>query len=414
MLLKLAFKSLNDRRSSVMLTILSLAIGMFMLISFSFIKEQVKNSFTKTISGIDLIVGAKTSEINLLLYSVFQIGAPANNIDWEHFEALNENPMVDWVIPISLGDSHKGFRVIGTSEQYFKHYKYGKHRGLELDSGDWFNSYFGVVLGHDVAANLNYTEGDRLTLSHGVTSSSFTQHDEAPFEVQGVLKKTGTPVDKSLFVSLIGLEAVHLNWPRDPLKHEQLMLYIRANGLPIKSITTAFIGLMSKSSTFVMQRTINDNNDAGLMAVLPGVALAQIWRMSSTFENVLMLVGFLVLISTLIGLVTMLVSSLQSRKKELALLRIIGASPLYCMCFVQLEAMVVLIIAFLSACLCCLLGMYLFADLLGIKYGLFIEISDFFNFDLLLILSAVFVLALIFISIPSMLFYKQSIHKSVN
>ncbi len=414
MLFNLAIKSLVDRKSSVILTVLSISMGIFMLISFSFIKDQVKYSFTKTVSGIDLIVGAKTSEINLLLYSVFQIGAPANNIAWDQFVALKEESIVQWAIPVSLGDSHQGFRVIGTNDDYINHYKYGNKQSLKLNTGSWFDDSFGVVLGFEVAQKLNYVVGDILTLSHGVSKTSFTQHDEAPFKVSGILKQTGTPVDQSLFVSLAGLEAVHLNWPKDKTKQQQLVDYIKTNGLPAKSITAIFIGLKNKSSTFILQRKINEAKGAGMMAVLPGVALAQVWQMSAIFEKMLLLVGLLVLISTLIGLVTMLISSLQSRKKELALLRIIGASPIYCFFLIQIESFFMLVLSICLACFSCWLILYLTEDWLGITYGLFIELSELFSTGLFTILGVVFLTSLVLVSIPSLMFYRQSILKNLN
>jgi len=414
MLFKLAIKSLIDRKSSVMLTVISISIGIFMLISFSFIKDQVKHSFTQTVSGIDLIVGAKTSEVNLLLYSVFQIGAPANNVEWDSFVALKEDPVVKWAIPISLGDSHQGFRVLGTTDEYFEYYKFGNKRSLQLSSGAWFTDSFGVVLGSEVAQKLKYVEGDLLTLSHGVSQKSFQKHDEAPFTVAGTLQKTGTPVDQSLFVSLSGLEAVHLNWPQNTKEQQQLINYIKTNELPPKSITAMFVGLKNKSSTFVLQRKVNENKDAAMMAVLPGVALAQVWRMSSIFEKMLLLIGLLVLISTMIGLVTMLVSSLQSRKKELALLRIIGASPLYCFFLIQIESFFMLLLSIVLACFSCWFILFTLGDWLGIKYGLFIDLSQFFTFELLMIIGVVFITAIALISIPSVMFYRQSILKNLN
>ncbi len=414
MLLKLAIKSLVDRKSSVLLTVISISIGIFMLISFSFIKDQVKYSFTKTVSGLDLIVGAKTSDINLLLYSVFQIGSPANNIDWDQYISLKEDPVVQWTIPISLGDSHKGFRVLGTSDEYFKHYKYGNKKSLSLTNGVWFDDPFDVVLGSEVAQKLKYVEGDLLTLSHGVSRTSFQKHDEAPFKVKGIIKKTGTPVDQSLFVSLAGLEAVHLKWPKNKTEQQQLIDYIKLNGLLPKSITAVYVGLKNKSSTFVLQRKINELQGAGMMAVLPGVALAQVWRMSAIFEKMLMLIGLLVLISTMIGLVTMLVSSLQSRKKELALLRIIGASPLYCFLLIQIESFFMLLFSVFLACFFCWLILFLLDDWLGMNYGLFIDLSDFFTSELLMIIGIVFLTGITLISIPSIMFYKQSILKNLN
>ncbi len=414
MLYKLAFKSLSNRKSTVLLSIVSITMGIMMLIAFSFISGQVKSSFAKTVSGIDLIVGAKTSEVNLLLYAVFHMGAPADNIAWDTYQSIDNDQLTDWTIPISLGDSHLGFRVIGTNQNYFEHFRYGNHQPLSLDSGEWFDHPFEVVLGHEVASKSQYQINDLITLSHGVSHNSFTQHDQIQFKVSGILANTGTAVDQSLFVSLSGLEAIHLNWPKDEAAQQQLIDYIVENGLTPQSITAIFLALKSKSSTFVMQRRINQDKTAPLQAILPGVALAQIWRMSKTFEQVLWLVGVLVFVSTIIGLVNTLMASLQSRKKELALLRIIGASPFYCFLLIQLESFLMLLAAMLLAGVLCWLLFYLFSDWLGSQYGFFIELGAYVNSDLLLIFGAVLVTAVLLICIPAAMYYRQSILKNIN
>ena len=123
------------------------------------IRSQSKQSFNSTVSGVDLIVGARTGSLNLLLYSVFRLGSPTNNIDWETYQQISYNAKVAWSIPISLGDSHKGFRVMGTTTDYFKYFSYGKKRQLEFSRGKPFEHVFDVVLGAQVAKKLGYQLG---------------------------------------------------------------------------------------------------------------------------------------------------------------------------------------------------------------------------------------------------------------
>ncbi|MFK8010586.1 MAG: ABC transporter permease [Marinicellaceae bacterium] len=414
MLFKLARKSLYHRKSSVLLTIVSITIGIMLLIAMNFINNQVKSSFSKTVSGIDLIVGSKTSDINLLLYSVFHMGSPANNIDWESYNFIKDNELVKSSIPISLGDSHRGFRVVGTNQQYHDHFKFGNNQNLEMSSGHWFSQPFEIVIGKDIADKLQYKLNDLITLSHGVSQSSFTNHDHFQFKISGIINKTGTPVDQTLFVSLSGLEAVHLNWPKDKTEQTQLIEYIMNNGLIPHSITAIYLTLENKSSTFVFQNMLNKNEDSSIKAILPGVALAKIWNMSKVFEQVLLLVGALVFLSTIVGLVNMLIASMQSRKKELALLRMIGASPFYCFLLIQAESLFILLISLLLALSQCWLLFYLFSDWLGKNYGFYIQINDYMSMDLFLMLAALVLVSVICICFPSAQFYKQSIIKSIN
>jgi len=212
MFLRLALSSLWSRKGSVMLTFLAITVSVFVLLGVEQIRQQAKNSFGNTVSGIDLIIGARTGDINLLLYSVFRLGNATNNISWKSYQTIATDPNVAWTIPISLGDSHKGYRVMGTTSDYFTHFRYGKDKPLELAEGAPFSDLYDVVLGAEVARTLAYQLGDRLILSHGMGNTSFSNHDDSPFRVTGILESTGTPVDRTLHVSLEGIEAIHVGW----------------------------------------------------------------------------------------------------------------------------------------------------------------------------------------------------------
>ncbi len=157
-------------------------------------------------------MGARSGSINLLLYSVFRIGNATNNIGWESYQRLREHSDVSWTIPISLGDSHRGFRVLGTSNDYFSHYQYGQKQPLAFRQGGPFSGLFDTVIGAQVAKDLGYKMGDNLVIAHGLADKSFNQHDNLPFTVTGILAPTGTPVDRSVHVSLEAIEAIHVGW----------------------------------------------------------------------------------------------------------------------------------------------------------------------------------------------------------
>ena len=162
MFLKLAYKSLLSRWGAVTLTVMAMTVSIFVLLAVEHIRQQAKESFASTVSGVDLIVGSRTSGLNLLLYSVFRIGRPTNNISWDSYLALATNPKVKWAIPISLGDSHKGYRVVGTSADYFVHFSYGNKYRLAFREGGPFDGVFDVVLGHEVAERLGYGLGKKV------------------------------------------------------------------------------------------------------------------------------------------------------------------------------------------------------------------------------------------------------------
>lgn len=334
MFLKLAFKSLLNRKGSVLLTLLSMSISIFVLLGVEHIRHQAKESFASTVSGVDLIVGSRTGSINLLLYSVFHVGSPTNNIRWKTYENIAENNDIDWAIPISLGDSHRGYRVLGTTQNYFKHFKYSSGKQLKFEQGDAFNNVFDVVLGYDVAKRLGYQLNEKIIIAHGIAKTSFTLHDNNPFTITGILARTGTPVDQTVHISLQGIEAIH---------HEgqHLNTSLDKQAYSPSSITAIMLGLKSKMATFKVQRLINNDSTEPLTSILPGVALIELWQMMGLLENILRLISAFVLVASLLGLSAMLLTSIRERHHEIHLLRIMGASPSYLFLLIQLEAILI-------------------------------------------------------------------------
>ena len=332
MFLRLAATSLWHRKGSVALTTFAIFISVLVMLGLEHLRQQAKQSFGKTVSGVDLIVGAPAGDINLLLYTVFRIGNPSKNIRWSSYQMLADTRGIRWAVPISLGDSHQGYRVLGTNSSYFKHFNYGNKQALAFSRGRPFEAVYDVVLGAEVAARLGYTLGDKLILAHGLGATSFSQHDGKPFTVTGILAATGTPVDQTLHVSLQGLEAVHAS---------QALTAASAKALQPQSITAAFVGLQSKMAIFTIQRKLNQYKGEPLQAVLPGVALSQLWKMLGVVENTLRLIAVAVFIAALLGLAAMLLISIRERQREIAILRALGAPPLFVFLLIQAEALLI-------------------------------------------------------------------------
>ncbi len=409
MFIKLALKSLLNRSGSVTLTLMAMTVSIFVLLAVEHIRYQAKESFANTVSGVDLIVGAKTGSLNLLLYSVFRIGSPSNNISWQSYQDIANNPQVKWAIPIALGDSHKGYRVMGTTPDYFDFFSYGKQHKLQFEQGQAFNSIFDVVIGADIARKLDYTLGQKLVLSHGVASTSFSQHDDRPFTVVGILAPTGTPVDQTLHISLAGIEAIHLGWQQGvkmPGKHITNK-QIKQIDLKPKSITAFMLGLKSRMFSFHMQRHINNNKKEPMLAILPGVALSELWQMMTVLENTLRLISLLILIAALLGLSAMLMASIRERNREVQLLRVLGASPLFLFLLLELEALLITLLSTLFA-VSALYACLMFArDFLASEYGLYIE-ANILSENVLYLLLVIIIANITAAAIPAISIYKRA------
>lgn len=381
---RLAWGSVWSRKGSTLLTLLAITVSVYVLLGVEQIRHQAKDSFGNTVSGIDLIVGARTGDINLLLYSVFRLGNATNNIRWDSYQQIAANKDVAWTIPIALGDSHQGYRVMGTTGDYFSHFRYGQDKALQLVQGERFSNLFDVVLGSEVARSLNYRLGDELVLAHGLGRTSFSQHDDRPFTVVGILKPTGTPVDQTLHISLQGIEAIHIDWqngvkiPGRSITPEQLSQL----ELTPKSITAFMVGLKSKMATFRLQRQINNYRAEPLLAILPGVTLTQLWQMMAVMENTLRLISALVLLASLLGLAAMLLASIRERQREIAVLRAIGASPWFLLILIELEALLITLSGSVLAILLLFLSTSLVGDSLAEQFNLFLEVNLFSGYNL--------------------------------
>lgn len=339
-MLELAWASLRSRALSVGLTVLVITLSVVLLLGVERVRTQAHEGFASTVSGTDLIVGARSGPVNLLLYSVFHIGDPTNNVSWQSYQALSALPQVKWAVPLSLGDSWRGYRVVGTSDGYFEHYRYGAGHALAFASGRPFDDLYDVVIGAEVAQAQKVGLGDQIVLAHGTGAVTLATHADKPFRVAGILQRTGTPVDSSLLVSLAAIEAIHVDWRSGVQLRSQSVSAERARHLDLTptSITAFMLGLNSRIATFSVQRRINEYPDEAMLAILPGVTLQQLWQSLGMAERALQLISAMVVALGMVSLVALLVSTLQERRSEMAILRATGARPGYIAALLVVEA----------------------------------------------------------------------------
>jgi putative ABC transport system permease protein len=375
--LRLAWQSLANRWLTAALTVFAIAVSVMLLLGVEKVRVGARQSFADTISGTDLIVGARSGALNLLLYSVFRIGNATNNITWQTYQEIAKAPEIDWIVPISLGDSHHGFRVMGTTPEYFQRYRYRRTNILTFAEGKPFSDLFDAVLGADVASQLGYKIGDRIIVSHGLGSTGFLEHDDKPFKVSGILAKTGTPVDRTVHVSLEAIEAIHVDWqsgariPGQSVSAED----VRHMDLQPKAITAALVGLKSKLAIFGLQRAINDYRAEPLSAILPGATLQELWGLVGTAETALAAVSAMVVVTALLGMVTMILTTLNERRREMAILRSVGARPATILGLLIAEATLLILLGVGLGVLLLYAGLALLQPYIDRVYGLHIDIQ---------------------------------------
>jgi putative ABC transport system permease protein len=474
----IAIESLKRRKNTALLTLVSIVISVSLLLSVDIIRSQVKDSFTRTVSGVDVIVGAPSGQLNLLLSSVFNLTTPSKGISWDSVSSLNSDPRVSWLIPLSLGDTHSGYRVIGTTNAYFEHFKYGDKQPLVFAEGAPFAHAGSAVIGADVAESLGYRVEDSIVISHGLGNVSFRQHDGFPFSVTGVLEKTGTPVDKAVYVTLIGLEkahehtgpsgivkpsqsiqrpsnlhaqshahsdgevAVHDKDEHDKISHEkaepeeaghkekrnegdnslhahaeeperQRMGKMDVENSTVSSVSAVMLGLKNRVTALQLQYQLNQRSNEPVLAILPGMALAELWQIMGNVEALLLLLSSLIVVSALIGLATMLLATMRERYQEIAVLRTIGASPGALLILVQLEALLIALAG-------CSVSMLVVTGLLTVlkpwlsaEFGLFLS-DTLLSSNSLAIVTLVLISTYIVSFFPAYAAYKRGLHAELN
>ncbi len=391
MLLTLATKSLRNRLLTTSLTVASIAFSVALLVGVENVRTGMRESFAGTVRGVDLIVGARGGTIQLLLYSVFGIGSPTQNVSMATYERLREHPAVAWTIPYSLGDSHRGFRVIGTNEDFFEHYRFRQDGSVTFTEGRMPRDLYDVAIGSEVAERLAYRVGDLIEVTHGLSTAAggIVNHDEQPFKVVGIMARTFTPIDRALYVTLEGVEAMHVGFetgapsampgampppmpgatpPAMPGATPPAMPgatpppmpgAMPPRGVPMAmpgaepppgmqaapdgetlraltrddprvrptQLTAFFVGTKNRIETLQLKREIDTYQDEALSAIIPGFALGEMWRTIGYAESGLLAVTALVVAVGLLGMLVALYSSLNARRREMAILRAVGAGP---------------------------------------------------------------------------------------
>ncbi len=377
-ILQLAWQSLMNRKMTALLTVLSIALSVSLLLGVEKVRSGTKNSFLNTISGTDLVVGARSGAVQLLLYSVFRIGDATANVTWETVEDIRKRPEVKWIVPIALGDSHRGFRVMGTSQDYFEHYRYRRNKALEFHEGARFADLYDAVLGHSVAEELGYKLGAEMVVAHGTGRVSFgNDHADKPFRVSGILKPTGTPVDRTVHVSMEAIEAIHIGWEDGAKPRGDAVVSaerVREMELKPKSATALYVGLKSRMMTFSLQRWINGYRKEALSAVLPGVAFGQLWRILGNVETALLSISAMVVFTALLGMVVSVLGSLNERRREMAILRSIGAKPLHVFGLLISEAVTLVLAGILLGVIVVYSILFFGRSLIEDATGLFLEL----------------------------------------
>ncbi len=433
----LAFQSLLNRWLSCLLIILTLSFSISLFFTVSRIQESVKSSFQNTISGVDSVIASRGGDLQILLNSVFLIGQPNTTIKWNTYKDIKDKKVINWVVPISLGDSHKGYRVIGTNNNYFSKMKYSSGKNIEFMVGKAFTDVFDVVLGSLVANKLHYTIDSDISISHGLsepgqihtfkTDNNNEDHDEYAnheehnehdykslgFKVVGILKPTGTPIDSAVYISLAGYEAMHSGWIGNQKVIDVSIDQILEKELQPKSLSAIFVSLKNRTQVFQFQRDILNYNKEAITSVMPGITLSRLWTLTGNVDRAFKIITFFIIIIALLGMISMTIAGLNSRRREMAILRSVGASPSNIVSLLLFESLIISVVSCISGYIIMIVIFVLGKDYLQNNYGIFIDGFSIKNYDLQIIISIIFA-ALIATIIPAVQIYKNTLRDGLS
>ncbi len=396
--LPLALRSLRNRRGTVLLTMAAIAVSVALLLGVQKLRSAAREGFASTVSGVDLVVGARSGPVNLLLYSVFRVGDATANVSWASYQLVAKHPDVAWTIPVSLGDSHRGFRVLGTTENYFEHYRVAGGRALEFTAGARFMGPHDAVIGADVARDLGYSLDSALVIAHGTADVSFAQHDDDPFRVVGILARTGTPVDRTVHISLDAMNGIHAAGAGHAAHQPPAP----------QPITAFFVGMRDRAALLTMQRALNEYRAEPLQAIIPGVALKQLWDIIGIADRALLLVAAFVVFAGLLGMLTAILVSLNERRREMAILRSVGARPRHVFTLMVSEAGLLATAGVLAGIGLTYALLAAGQPLLAARYGIFVPLTGLNGTDIAL-LAGIVVAALLMGLWPAWRAYRNTL-----
>jgi len=307
--LRLAWRLLWLRPLATVLNLLLLALGWGAVAFVLLVSEQVEGRVQRDLAGIDLVVGAKGSPMQIMLAGVFHLDSPTGNIPLESIELLRQQPLVAEVLPLSLGDSLRGWRIVGATPAYVALY------GAQLQQGRMWAAPMQAVLGAEVAASLGLKPGDHFAGSHGLGEGGH-EHGDQPFEVVGVLARSGTVLDRLVLTDLASVWQVHE-------EHHALDDSDRAALAAEREVTLALVRYRSPLGAAMLPRWVNAQE--GLQAAAPALETARLLRMVGAGREVLQGFGYLLLLSALLSVFITLLAMVRERQGDLALLRLMGA-----------------------------------------------------------------------------------------
>ncbi|MEZ4886057.1 MAG: ABC transporter permease [Chitinophagales bacterium] len=395
-LIKLSWSNLRAKPLNTFLSLLLLTLGVALVSMLLILNKQLDEQFKRNISGIDMVVGAKGSPLQLILSSVYHIDNPTGNISLEEAESLLKNPIIQQAIPLAYGDSYKGYRIVGTNKDYPEHY------GIALKEGKLWTKEYEVTAGAVVAKNLGLKIGDHFHSAHGLVENA-PNHEDAEYKVVGIFDHNNSVIDQLLLTDITSVWAIHEHGDEHENENENVeghdeegvheehthehehqhsnteegisKLIPGIETLEGKEITAMLVKFKNKMGVMTVPRMVNEKTS--MQAAVPAIEVNRLFTLMGVGMDTLRAIAFFIIIVSGISVFVSLFNSLKERKYELALMRSMGASRTKLFLLVLLEGLILSLIGFVLGMLTSRLGLYFLSGLMQSNYHYGLEAGQF-------------------------------------
>ena len=366
---QLSWKNLSVKPLSTLLSLLLLSLGVGIISLLLLLNRQLEEQFNKNIKGIDMVVGAKGSPLQLILASVYHVDFPTGNVSKAAVDSLVKNPLIAWHIPMAYGDNVQSYRILGTTSAYPKHYN------VEVGTGRLWEKDLETTIGFRVAEELGLKVGDTFFSSHGLTSS-MDVHEEMAFQVVGIFEPSNTVVDQLVLCSVSSIWSVHGHEEEAHEEHDHDHEHEEGHEHPEEAhessseeereLTSVLLGFRSPLGMVTLPRMVNERTS--MQAALPAIEINRLWSLMGIGINTLRGIALSIIFISGISVFISLYNSLKERKYELALMRSLGASRAKIFGLILLEGLLLAVLGFLIGILLSRVGLFLLSRLVASDY----------------------------------------------
>ena len=413
MIFKIAWKNMWFKPLNTVLSIILLTASVAIISLLILLQKQFEKQFSSNIDGVDLVIGAKGSPMQLILSSVYQMDAPTGNINYKEAQIWMKHPFVKTAIPLAFGDNYRGFKIVGTTEEYLKKYD------AKITSGTIFNKNFEVVLGSEVAQKMNLKVGDKFFSSHGDAAEGEV-HEEYPYVVKGIASPTGKVVDNLILSNIESVWAMHhheeesipaeVHHHEEGEEHDHHYEETHSHDED-HEITAVLVKLKNKMGFVLWPRLIAQNTN--MQAASPAIEINRLFSLFGIGLDALQYLAYGIMLISGISIFIALYNTLKERKYEFALMRVSGASRSQLLILVLFESVLLCLVGFIFGTIVGRLGLYFISTSTQQDYKMAFNPLEFVvKEEGILFLTTIFV-GIIAALIPAVKAYRLNISKTL-